>query len=107
MAVTLLNAHIKGTLNTTFPMKLTQDTVSCRVCHFKGKNFEGGQFTRGSMECSSCHNDMTPHKGENKLKTAYGTDVSTWAGAAVVGTVAGIGAHAVASRFSKEEGGDE
>ncbi len=107
MAVTLMNAYTKGTLDTAFPMKLTQDTVSCRVCHFKGKKFEGGQFTRGSMECSSCHNDMTPHKGENKLKTAYGADVGTWAGAAVVGTVAGIGAHAVTSRFSKEEDGDE
>ncbi|MCD6188549.1 MAG: C_GCAxxG_C_C family protein, partial [Desulfuromusa sp.] len=107
MAVILLNAHMKGTLETVFPMKLTQDTVSCRVCHFKGKKFEAGQFTRGSMECSSCHNDMTPHMAENKLKTAYGTDVGTWAGAAVVGTVAGIGTHAVAGRFSKEDPHDE
>ena len=107
MAVTLLNAHLKGNLETAFPMKLSQDTVSCRVCHFKGKKFEAGQFTRGSMECSSCHNDMTPHIAENKLKTAYGTDVGTWAGAAVVGTVAGIGAHAVSGRFSKEDPHDE
>ncbi len=107
MAVTLLNAHLKGNIETVFPLKLSQDTVSCRVCHFKGKKFEAGQFTRGSMECSSCHNDMTPHMGENKLKTAYGTDVGTWAGAAVVGTVAGIGTHAVAGRFSKEDPHDE
>jgi len=107
MAVTLLNAHMKGNLETVFPMKLSQETVSCRVCHFKGKNFEAGQFTRGSMECSSCHNDMTPHIAENNLKTAYGTSVGTWAGAAVVGTVAGIGTHAVAGRFSKEEPHDE
>ncbi|MEA3545925.1 MAG: C-GCAxxG-C-C family (seleno)protein [Thermodesulfobacteriota bacterium] len=107
MAVTLLNAHLKGNLETVFPMKLSEATVSCRVCHFKGKKFEAGQFSRGSMECASCHNDMTPHLAENKLKTAYGTDVGTWAGAAVVGTVAGIGAHAVAGRFSKEEPHDE
>ena len=107
MTAILLNAHMKGTLETVFPMKLSQETVSCRVCHFKGKKFEAGQFTRGSMECSSCHNDMTPHMAENKLKTAYGTDVGTWAGAAVVGTVAGIGTHAVAGRFSKEEPHDE
>ncbi|MCD6580428.1 MAG: C_GCAxxG_C_C family protein [Desulfuromusa sp.] len=107
MAVTLLNAHMKGNLETVFPMKLSQETVSCRVCHFKGKKFEAGQFTRGSMECSSCHNDMTPHIAENNLKTAYGTSVGTWAGAAVVGTVAGIGTHAVAGRFSKEEPHDE
>ncbi|MCK4502161.1 MAG: C_GCAxxG_C_C family protein [Desulfuromonadales bacterium] len=107
MAATLLNAHMKGNLEAVFPMKLSHDTVSCRVCHFKGKKFEAGQFTRGSMECSSCHNDMTPHLAENKLKTAYGTDIGTWAGAAVVGTAAGIGAHAVAGRFSKEEPHDE
>ncbi len=107
MAVILMNAHMKGNLETVFPMKLSQDTVSCRVCHFKGKKFEAGQFTRGSMECSSCHNDMTPHIAENNLKTAYGTDVGTWAGAAVVGTVAGIGAHAVAGRVSKEDPHDE
>jgi len=107
MAVILMNAHMKGTLNTVFPMKLSQDTVSCRVCHFKGKKFEAGQFTRGSMECSSCHNDMTPHIAENKVKTAFGADVGTWAGAAVVGTAAGIGAHAVAGRFNKEEPHDE
>ncbi len=103
MAVTLLNAHMKGELETVFPMKLSQDTVSCKVCHFKGKKYEAGQFTRGSMECSSCHNDMTPHMAENNLKTAYGTDVGTWAGAAVIGTAAGIGTHAVAGRFNKEE----
>ena len=107
MAVTLLNAHLKGNLETVFPLKLSQETASCRVCHFKGKKFEAGQFTRGAMECSSCHNEMTPHIAENKLKTAYGTDVGTLAGAAVVGTVAGIGAHAVAGRFSKEEPNDE
>lgn len=107
MAVTLLNAHLKGHLETAFPMRLSQDTVSCRVCHFKGKKFEAGQFARGSMECSSCHNDMTPHMAENKLKTVYGTNVGTWAGAAAVGTVAGIGTHALAGRFSKEEPHDE
>lgn len=107
MAATLLNAHMKGNLETVFPMKLAQETTGCRVCHFKGKKYEAGQFTRGSMECSSCHNDMTPHMAENNLKTAYGTDVGTWAGAAVIGTAAGIGTHAVAGRLSKEDSHDE
>jgi hypothetical protein len=107
MAATLLNAHMKGNLETVFPLKLSQDTVSCKVCHFKGHKYEAGQFTRGSMECSSCHNDMTPHMAENNLKTAFGTDVGTWAGAAVIGTAAGIGTHAVAGRLSKEDPHDE
>ena len=107
MAVTLLNAHMKGELNTVFPMKLSQETVGCRSCHYKGKNFEAGQFTRGFTECESCHGDMRPHLGENKLKTAYGADVGKWAGAAVVGTAVGIGAHAVTGRLGKKGENDE
>ena len=107
MEVTLLNAHLKGNLETVYPMKLTQETAGCRSCHYKDKKYEQGQFTRGSMECSSCHTDMTPHKGENNLKTAFGTDVGTWAGAAVIGTTAGIGTHAVAGRFNNKEPHDE
>lgn len=104
MAATLANAHLSGDINTVFPMKISQDTASCRSCHYKGDKYEEGQFARGMMECGSCHTDMAPHRGENKLKTAYGAGVDNWAGAAVVGTVAGVGALSVARRNGK--GGD-
>lgn len=107
MTAKLLNATIQDNLATVFPLGLSQETAECRTCHSKGEEYETGQFTRGSMECGSCHDETTIHKGENKLKTAYGVEVGTWAGAAVVGTVAGIGSHAVASRKNKEEGNDE
>lgn len=107
MAVILLNAHMKGNLDTVLPMKISQETASCRTCHYKGKKYEAGQFSRGMMECDSCHGDMRPHLGENKLKTAYGADIGKWAGAAVIGTTVGIGAHAAARRFSKEGTNDE
>lgn len=108
MAAKLLNAYHDGNLETVFPMKLSHDTAGCRSCHSKGEKYESGQFTRGYMECESCHGDeMVPHNGSNKLKTAYGTNVGTWAGAAVAGTVTGIGAHAVSKRISKEEEDDE
>ncbi|MGE4318492.1 MAG: twin-arginine translocation signal domain-containing protein [Deferribacterales bacterium] len=108
MAVTLMNAKLRGDLDTVFPMQLSHDTAGCRNCHSKGEKYESGQFTRGFMECGSCHDDkMAPHKGHNKLKTAYGADVGTWAGAAVVGTIAGIGAHAVNKRVGKGKNDDE
>ncbi len=108
MAVTLMNAKLRGDLDTVFPMQLSHDTAGCRTCHSKGEKYESGQFTRGFMECGNCHDDkMEPHKGHNKLKTAYGADVGTWAGAAVVGTIAGIGAHAVNKRVGRGKNDDE
>lgn len=107
MAVTLLNAYYKGNLETAFPMKLSQETAGCMTCHTKGEKYETGHFTRGSMECGSCHTDRTPHKSKNVLKTAYGMDIGTLAGAAAVGTVAGIGAHAISKRASKGENDHE
>ncbi len=41
--------------------KLSATTAACRVCHYKGKDYEMGQFTRGFLQCESCHKDMTPH----------------------------------------------
>ncbi len=107
MAVTLLNAYYKGNLETVFPLKYSQETAGCMTCHTKGEKYETGNFTRGTMECNSCHTDMTPHKSKNVLKTAYGMDIGTLAGAAAVGTVAGIGAHAVSKRVSKGESDHE
>ncbi len=108
MAVKMMNASMKGELESVFPMKLSQETAGCRSCHSKGEKFESGQFTRGFMDCGSCHDvKMEPHKGTNKLQTAYGADVGTWAGAAVVGTIAGIGAHAVNKRITKGKDDEE
>ena len=108
MAVKMLNAHMKGELDAVFPMKLSHDTVGCMTCHDKGEKFETGQFTRGKMDCGDCHDEkMEPHRGPNTLKTAYGTDVTTFAGAAVIGTIAGIGAHAVNKRITKGKNDDE
>ena len=107
MAAILANAHVAGELNTVFPMKVSQETAGCRTCHFKGPKYEAGQFARGMMECGSCHADMKPHLGENKLKTVYGASIDRWAGVAVVGTAAGIGAHSVARRMGKGKRHDE
>jgi len=41
--------------------RLSPTTASCRVCHYKGKVYEDGQFTRGFLECEACHRDMRPH----------------------------------------------
>lgn len=102
MAVTMINAYVKGDLNSVFPMKHTQETTECLTCHTKGEKFEKGEFTRGAMDCAPCHDEaMEPHRGPNKLKTVYGANVGTLTGAAVVGTIAGIGAHAVNKRFTK------
>ncbi len=107
MTVKMLNASMDGNLATVFPMSLSQETAECRTCHSKGKEYETGQFTRGAMECGSCHDEDLIHKGENKLNTAYGVEIGTWAGAAVIGTAAGIGGHAVASRMNKEDNDEE
>lgn len=96
MAVEFMNAYVRGEPHPA--LTLTQTTAECRGCHFKGKNFEEGQFTRGFMQCESCHTDMRPHVGETPLRTALGVDTTTWASAAVVGTAAGIGSHLVASK---------
>jgi len=60
-AVELLNADLRGELKSVGTIPLSQFTADCRTCHYKGKNYEGGQFTRGLMQCESCHQDMRPH----------------------------------------------
>ncbi len=105
MAVAFLNAQLNGKLDEVASLSLTQSTTECRTCHEKGTDYEEGDFTRGYMECESCHTDMRPHIAENKIPTAFGVDVETWAGAAVVGTVAGIGSHLVANKVRNKENG--
>jgi hypothetical protein len=107
MAVIMMNAYAKGALDAVEAIALSQSTAECRTCHEKGTDFEEGHFTRGYMECASCHDDNRPHLGENVLPTAFGVDVETWAGAAVIGTVAGIGSHVVATRIRHNGHGAE
>lgn len=108
MAAELLNAGLRGEMETVYPFKFSNATAECRTCHHKGKNYEEGQFTRGMMDCEACHQDMRPHIAEAELRTAFGVDVDTWAGAAAIGTVAGIGSHlAVSNLRGKEEKDDQ
>jgi len=60
-AVELLNADLEGKLESIGALTYTQTTSSCRICHFKGKEYDMGQFTRGKMQCETCHQDMRPH----------------------------------------------
>ncbi len=102
-AVEFMNAHLRG--EAPEAITFTQMTTECRGCHYKGKDFEEGQFTRGYMQCESCHTDMRPHLGETPVRTAFGVDLKTWAGAATVGTVAGIGSHLVTARVRENGNG--
>jgi len=52
-AVELLNAWKDGTFEPQF--EFSEETAGCRGCHFKGKDFAAGQFTRGKVECLNCH----------------------------------------------------
>jgi len=52
-AVELLNAWKDGTFEPQF--EFSEETSGCRGCHFKGKDFNAGQFTRGKVECLNCH----------------------------------------------------
>jgi len=52
-AVELLNLDAEGKFTPTF--QFSAEVAGCRKCHFKGKDFDAGQFTRGKMECLECH----------------------------------------------------
>lgn len=109
-AVILMNAAIKNKLSeVSAPIKLSHETDSCRVCHYKGKNYEQGQFTRGFMECDTCHvDDIRAHTKAAPLATAFGAKIGTWMGAATIGTVAGVGSHlAISNIGGKKEEKDE
>ena len=108
-AVEFLNASLRGELETVYPFKLSSETAECTTCHYMGKNYEEGQFTKGLLACEACHQDLRPHIAESTLRTAFGVDVGTWAGAATVGTLAGIGAHLAVSnlRGKEEKDGEE
>lgn len=61
--VELLNAYQMEQFEPIFT--LSEETEACRNCHFKGKEFEMGQFTRGKMACNDCHE---PHSLEDILE---------------------------------------
>ena len=97
-AVKLLNAAARGELETVAAIPFSSETASCRTCHFKGKNYEEGQFTRGMMECETCHKDMRPHAysivstslGGGSVNQAKDLILAGTLTTAAVGTAAGI-----------------
>ncbi len=99
MAVKLLNADLKGNLDEVFKFTLTPTTAECRTCHYKGKNYEAGQFSRGFMVCESCHKDMRPHASSivpigSKEKGDTSLVLSGAGASAAVGVVAGLWSYA-------------
>lgn len=35
-----------------------RDKTVCGACHYKGTDYNAGQFTRGKMDCTTCHVDL-------------------------------------------------
>ncbi len=56
--VELLNEY-KSTGKIITAYTPNETTEGCRSCHFKGDDYDAGQFTRGKMECEPCHDN--PH----------------------------------------------
>ncbi len=50
--VEMLNTSVGGVLGNP-----RDNNTNCGLCHYKGKDYEAGQFTRGKMNCMSCHVD--------------------------------------------------
>ena len=49
----LLNSGVGGLLGNP-----RDNSTVCGQCHYKGTDYDGGQFTRGKMNCHSCHVDI-------------------------------------------------
>jgi hypothetical protein len=53
-------------------LEVPGDKTTCRQCHHMGTDFDAGQFTRGKMDCESCHVNIDPvqpsHPGGRKKK---------------------------------------
>lgn len=95
--------------------RLSATTAACRTCHYKGKVYEDGQFTRGFMECEACHRDLTPHAHfflrqpvvqhgqlESQQRLAQSFFTGGVVGAAL-GIVLGAGSAAVINNHRKRE----
>lgn len=52
--VDMLNNDVKGVLGNP-----RDNNTNCGQCHYKGTDYAGGQFTRGKMNCLSCHTEIT------------------------------------------------
>ncbi|HID41365.1 MAG TPA: C_GCAxxG_C_C family protein [Pyrodictium sp.] len=111
-AVELLNAYKRGRLEeVAASLTLSPTTASCRVCHYKGKDYEIGQFTRGYMQCESCHTDMRPHahtfvdivRPGSGLAEEAGSSKGLLTAGAAAGVAIGVVAGALASSKNKEE----
>ena len=55
--VEMLNSSVGGVLGNP-----RDNNTNCGQCHYKGKDYEAGQFTRGKMNCMSCHDGETHYK---------------------------------------------
>ena len=54
--------------NGIFGSKTPGEAASCKVCHYKGKNYQAGQFTRGQMNCETCHLEITKVSGIDHMR---------------------------------------
>lgn len=45
-----------------------RDKTVCGQCHYKGADYSAGQFTRGMMDCTTCHTDLkkVPETGHRR-----------------------------------------
>ncbi len=91
--VELLNAYFEGRLGEILRLfALSPYTASCRVCHFKGRDYELGQFTRGYLACESCHRDLRGHVAEPQGRNVVAVEalVASGLAAAAAGLVVGF-----------------
>jgi hypothetical protein len=104
-AVELLNTYFeKGLEEAIKGFVLSPTTTACRKCHYKGKDYEMGQFTRGYMQCESCHTDLRAHAHEfvpDKKAMEMG-----FLGASAIGAIAGFVAGA-ATASAREPPGEK
>ncbi|MHC4798156.1 MAG: C-GCAxxG-C-C family protein, partial [Planctomycetota bacterium] len=64
-AVELLNAQHAGAFESKYPSP--GEASGCMSCHKPGSDFDKGQWTRGKMDCNTCHVNPTisPHESTN------------------------------------------
>ncbi len=106
-AVELLNAYFEGGMEAVKEIskfKLSATTAACRNCHYKGKDYEIGQFTRGYLQCESCHKDLRAHAHQFLAKGATGGELmSIGLGAGGLGAFIGFLAGLATNSVPKEE----
>ena len=62
----MLNSGVGGELGNP-----RDNSTVCGVCHKKGEDYDGGQFTRGKMNCHSCHIDIEKVSLNHKTRHNY------------------------------------